>query len=158
MRKLLLALLLVLVVCGGVSAWPWDDTIYYQKITFSSVAVNKNTADLGEITAGPGAVVLWWMVEASASTDYDVLFFSEDDSTWDVDTAAYKDKIEQIYVKSTITSSWYKDDTVFPFVSTDGNGILYVGIYNDDDSNASTFEISVMLYARKGLERAVDAN
>ena len=89
MKRLVLGLLVWLMMCGSAFAWPWDDVIYYQKLTFASVVQDKNTAGLGEIKTGPGAIILWWTVESSASVDYDVLFFSEADSTWDADTVYY---------------------------------------------------------------------
>jgi len=155
-KSLIISLLMILLISGTSYAWPWDDYVYCQKVTFASIGTDAYSSDLGELQIGKGGLILWWMIESSASVDYDVHFFTEDLSSWE----NYIDDVEQVYKKVGITTSWYKDDTLIPFVdtSTAGSQTAYVGIYNDDGSHTSNFEMNVFWQSRQGLERVTDAN
>jgi len=149
-----IALLICIMLCwsmGFAHAGIFSDTINTQAVTFTSIGTNSYSTDLGEFVVGKGGLVFWWISDASASDDYDIHFFTKDDGTW----SDLINTVDNIYSKSGIVLSTtiYTDDTVFPFVSTDTTNILYAGIYNDDDSNASTFSLRVFWYSKSGVSR-----
>ena len=151
MKSLLCGLIAWLFLCGQAFGGWFTETIYVQELAFAELVngVNTYSTDLGEVRIDGGGLILWWTIQSSdavPSTDYDVYFFSEDNATWTdmVDTE------EQIYKKTGITTAYYNDDTIFPFVSTGTTptGKLYVGIKNDDGANASPFQMKIYFERR----------
>jgi len=154
MKRFIATLAILLLFTGTSFGQFWKEKIHSQVLTFADIGADDNSADLGEVDCGSGALILWFEVDGTEgpSDDYDIFFFTEDQATWDASTNPLVDANEMIYKVVGINTTYYKDDTLFPFVCTDNTDKMYVGIYND--GTASEFEVRVFWTPRRGANLA----